>query len=101
IDEVRLHLTDARNGAKIDDYAFPVALTWLADEPPLREPAAWVKEWRQATNPQPARGAANADAFLAAAGGWLALAAAVLSLGVALVWRRRRRAASADGRVNE
>jgi len=92
IDEVRLHLTDARSGAKIDDYAFPVALTWLADEPPLREPAAWVKEWQQATNPQPARGSAGAHAFLPAAGWWLMLAAAVLALVGALIWRHRRRA---------
>lgn len=101
IDEVRLHITDRRNGTKIDDYAFPVALTWLADEPPLREPAAWVKEWQQATNPRLARGAANAGASLPAAGWWLALAAAVVALGGALVWWRRRRAAAADGQVNQ
>lgn len=101
IDEVRLHVTDARNGAKIDDYAFPVALTWLADEPPLREPAAWVKEWQQATNPRPARGAADAGASLPATEWWLALAAAVLLLGGALFWRQRQRAAAADGGVNQ
>jgi hypothetical protein len=100
IDEVRLHVTDARSGAKIDDYKFPVALTWLSDEPPLREPAAWVKEWQQATNPQPAREAKDAAASVPAAGWWLALAAAVLSFGGALVWRRRR-AAAADGQINQ
>src|SRR6187549_3486524 len=48
IDELRLHVTNARSGAKINDYAVPVALTWLADDPPPRKPAAWVKEWQQA-----------------------------------------------------
>jgi hypothetical protein len=101
IDEVRLHLTDARSGAKIDDYAFPVALTWLADEPPLREPAAWVREWQQATNPQKARRADGATTSIPAAGWWLALAAVVLSLAGTLFWWRRRRAAAADDRIRQ
>jgi hypothetical protein len=101
IDEVRLHLTDVRSGATINDYAFPVALTWLADEPPVREPAAWVKDWQRMTNPQRARGAADAPAFMPAAGWWLASAVAGLGLVGALCWSRRRRAAAADDPVNQ
>ena len=100
IDEVRLHLTDPKSGAKINDYAFPVALTWLSDEPPLREPAAWVKEWRQATNPQHARRDAGTTASIPAAGWWLALAAAALLLVGALLWWRHRRATHADDPVS-
>src|SRR3954463_957487 len=41
IDEVRLHVADARSGASINDYAFPVSLTWLSDDPPPRDVPAW------------------------------------------------------------
>jgi hypothetical protein len=90
IDEVRLHLTDAKSGTKMDDYAFPVALTWLADDPPLREPAAWVKEWQQATAP-PAGVTIGMDPSLPPAAKWLALAGGAVLLVLALRWWKRRR----------
>jgi hypothetical protein len=100
IDEVRLHVTDARTAVRIDDYAFPVALTWLADEPPLREPAAWVKEWQQATAPPRAGTTSGAEASLPPGARWLALAAVVVLLALALWWFKRRRTA-ADGRTDQ
>ncbi|HEV7819939.1 MAG TPA: hypothetical protein VGO84_02095 [Burkholderiales bacterium] len=100
IDEVRLHLTDAKTGAKLEDYTFPVALTWLSDEPPLREPAAWVKEWQQATGPSHSRTKDNADTPPPATAGWLALAAGVVLLVIAFLWFKRRRTAT-DGRTNQ
>ncbi|MDB5812556.1 MAG: hypothetical protein JWN94_4678 [Betaproteobacteria bacterium] len=96
IDEVRLHLTDARSGAAITDYAFPVTLTWLADDPPSRQPPAWVTEWRQAQNPQAVPAAASAPlatTWWIAAGSGALLAAGIAGWG----WRRRRsRAAGQD-----
>jgi hypothetical protein len=68
IEVVRLHLTDTRSGTKINDYKFPVALTWLADEPPLRETAERAKEWQQATNPPHAHGAEETAGAVAVAG---------------------------------
>ena len=96
IDEVRLHLTDARSGAKINDYAVPVALTWLADDPPPRKPAAWVKEWQQAGGAPPSPGIAAISAAV-----WGGLAVAVLLLAAALLWLRRRRAAPDDANARE
>jgi LPXTG-motif cell wall-anchored protein len=96
IDELRLHVTDARSGAKINDYALPVALTWLADDPPPREPAAWVVEWQQARGAPPSTGIAAISAAV-----WGGLAVAVLLLAVALLWCRRRRAAPDDANARE
>ncbi len=96
IDELRLHITDARSGTKINDYALPVALTWLADDPPPREPAAWVIEWQQARGAPPSTGIAAISAAI-----WGGLAAAVLLLAVALLWCRRRRAAPDDANARE
>ena len=96
IDELRLHVTDARSGAKINDYALPVALTWLADDPPRREPAAWVIEWQQARGAPPSTGIAAISAAV-----WGGLAAAVLLLAVALLWWRGRRAAADDANARE
>ena len=91
IDEVRLHLTDAR-GANITEYGFPVALTWLGDDAPPREPAAWVREWKQAS----ATGARDPAAPQHGTLRWLALAAvglAVAALAASRWWRWRRRRA--------
>jgi len=96
IDELRLHVTDARSGAKINDYAVPVALTWLADDPPPRKPAAWVKEWQQAGGAPPSPGIAAISAAV-----WGGLAVAVLLLAAALLWLRRRRAAPDDANARE
>lgn len=102
IDEVRLHITDPRSGGKLNDYTFPVALTWLTDDAPPREPAAWVREWQRASN---AGGAANAgaDAWTSGPRPWIALGAGFLLLAGALLWRRRRRARTpaADDRLNQ
>jgi hypothetical protein len=96
IDEVRLKISDAQSGAQLSEYAFPVALTWLADDAPPREPAPWVKEWQQAQAAARAQGprAAGPDAeqFMGP-GVSAALAAAAALLAIALVgWRRRARA---------
>jgi hypothetical protein len=88
IDEVRLHLSDAANGAAVADYAFPVALTWLSDDPTPRQPAPWVTAWQQAVNP---RVATNERADLPVAAWWLALAAGSFAVVGAWGWRRRRR----------
>src|SRR5476649_2948829 len=48
IDEVRLKINDPSSGAQISEYAFPVALTWLTDDPPPHAAAAWVTEWQHA-----------------------------------------------------
>ena len=68
IEVVRLHLTNARSATKINDYKVPVALTWLANEPPLRETAAWAKKWQPATNPPHAHGAEETAGAVAVAG---------------------------------
>ena len=47
IDEVRLLIHDPQSGAPVAEYTFPVSLTWLADEPPRRAPAAWVRDWQR------------------------------------------------------
>lgn len=87
IDEVRLQVTDARSGANLAEHAFPVALTWLSDDAAPREPAAWVKDWKQAT-PASARDAAPQHGTYR----WLALAAIVIAVAglAAARWRRRR-----------
>ena len=89
-------VTDVRSGAKINDYAVPVALTWLADDPPPRKPAAWVKEWQQAGGAPPSPGIAAISAAV-----WGGLAVAVLLLAAALLWLRRRRAAPDDANARE
>ena len=89
IDEVRLAISEPRSGAKINEYAFPVALTWLTDDPPPREPAAWVKAWRQTQEAR--RESAPADGALSGIGVWLALAVGAVLLGLAAVRLLRRR----------
>ena len=97
IDEVRLEISEPRSGAKINEYAFPVALTWLTDDPPPREPAAWVKAWRQTQETR--RESAPADSVLSGIGIWLALAvgAVLLALAATRLLRRRVRPPADDG----
>jgi hypothetical protein len=93
IDEVRLKINDPQSGSKINEYAFPVALTWLTDDPPQREPAPWVKEWQQSQAAQRTQGSPTSGsgaAQIIGSGAWVALAAAALLLAMALVWWRRR-----------
>ena len=98
IDEVRLKIDDRASGAKLSEYAFPVALTWLMDDPPPRELPTWVKEWQQAQlaqRNQPERKGAPAAAE--SRNEWVALAAGALLLLVALAWFWRRRMRVAPG----
>jgi hypothetical protein len=93
IDEVRLKISEPQSGATIKEYKFPVALTWLTDDPPPREPAAWVKDWQQAQ--QAARGkTARVDGPSAepttASTVLLALAAVAVLMAIAVAWWRRR-----------
>jgi hypothetical protein len=100
IDEVRLRINDKVSGAQLGEYAFPVALTWLTDDPPPREPAAWVREWQQAQLAPGRRTAGQAGPAteqLPDPGMWLALAAGAALLAIAIAWwRRRAHAVSAD-----
>jgi hypothetical protein len=91
IDEVRLQIRDAHSGAPIAEYAIPVSLTWLADDQPPRESAAWVKEWQRA---HAVRTSGSADERAPGNAVWLALAAGLLIAALALFgfwWRRRAR----------
>jgi hypothetical protein len=104
IDEVRLKINDSESGAKLGEYAFPVALTWLADDPPPREPAAWVREWQQAQIALNRRAAPKAGAEqMTGAATWLAVGsgAVILAIAIAVVWWRQRRAhaAAADDKT--
>ena len=92
IDEVRLHVTNAATGAKVNDYGFPVALTWLADDPPPREPAGWVKAWQK--NPQPGAIVDAGAPVLSLL--WLGGLAAAALLAAILWFVRSRRARSGD-----
>jgi hypothetical protein len=96
IDEVRLKISDPQSGAAISEYKFPVTLTWLTDDPPLREPAAWVREWQQAQQAARARTARTTgadDVRGAQPVIWFALAALALFVAAAVVRLRRRAAA--------
>jgi len=98
IDEVRLKVNDPQSGATISEYKFPVTLTWLTDDPPLREPAAWVKEWQQAQ--QAARGKAartTGAGDVQSAQPWIWVALVTLGLFVAIVVVRLRRRAAGRG----
>jgi hypothetical protein len=97
LDEVRLQVRDARSSALIAEYAFPVSLTWLTDDAPPREPAAWVKEWQRA---HAARPTSSATENLSSNGVWLALGAGFLIATFILigVWRRRKHAGDAAKR---
>ena len=98
IDEVRLQLTDARSGAVINDYAFPVALTWLSDDHPPRQSAAWVTAWQQAATPKSSRRAQSMAAPTLQPVWWMVLAVALLMAAAGLTWRwRHNRAAADDG----
>jgi hypothetical protein len=97
IDEVRLKISAQQDGALLAEYRFPVALTWLTDEPPAREPAAWVKEWREAQ--LAARGPKHVPGGNPFTGyaRWLALTAGAAALiAMAAAWRRRARRALDD-----
>ncbi len=98
IDEVRLQLTDARSGAAINDYAFPVALTWLSDDPPPRQSAAWVVTWQQAAAPKQLRNTQSETAPASPGAWWIVLTVALLLAagGLAWRWRRKRAAVRAD-----
>ena len=93
IDEVRLKIRSSATGAPDKEYAFPVTLTWLTDEPPPREPAAWAKEWQQAQKAQGNRFTAARSAFGPPFGlaTWAVIAAGVLLAVSAMLgfWRRR------------
>ncbi len=95
IDEVRLQILDPHSGATITEYAFPVALTWLTDDPPRRAPAAWVREWQQA---QAARTNGPAAESAPGNGVWLALGAGGLIVALARVGLRRRARPDDDAR---
>jgi len=96
LDEVRLQIRDAGSSALIAEYAFPVSLTWLTDDAPPREPAAWVKEWQRLHAPRTATPAAE-NSF--GNGIWIALAAATLLAAAAVgVWLRRRARAGDDAK---
>ena len=87
IDEVRLTISDSPGGATIKEYGFPVALTWLTDDPPPRVAPAWVTESKHA---QAGGTAAPATAPVR----WIAVASLLALLVIALVWLRRRRKSS-------
>ena len=87
IDEVRLQLTDARSGAAINEYAFPVALTWLSDDPPARPSAAWVTAWQLAAAPKVSTSAQSTAAPVAQFVWWAVLAGALLVAVCGLAWR--------------
>jgi hypothetical protein len=95
INEVRLKINDAQSGANINEYAFPVTLTWLTDDPPPREPAAWVKAWQRAQDTQ--REPTPTDRIATSVGAWLGFAAGGVLLVIAAAWRLRRRARADDG----
>jgi uncharacterized integral membrane protein len=97
IDEVRLKIINVATGAPAKEYAFPVALTWLTDDPPPREPAAWVKEWQQAQrNRSTAASGVVGPPF--GFGTWAIIAAGVLITVFAMLgfWRRRTQRPSGD-----
>lgn len=95
IDEVHLQISDPSGGAPLAEYAFPVALTWLADEPRPRERARWVKDWQNASQPHGASvpNSAWPDDL------WMSLAAAaviVAVIGGILLDRRRAKSGAGD-----
>lgn len=101
IDEVRLQLNATNGGALLGEYSFPLALTWLTDDAPPREAAAWVTQWKQAqlaAGRQKNSSVPTGSAQIAGTGlwVWLAIAAALLALAVA-GWRRHARRDVRDG----
>ena len=101
IDAVHLQIADQASGALINEYAFPVALTWLADEPPARELPQWVKDWQRETSP---RAKSNEPREASALSGdtlmWIAgaLTAAIAAGVLFLFYRRRKNSRAGDDR---
>lgn len=101
IDAVHLQIADQASGALINEYAFPVSLTWLADEPPARELPPWVKDWQRETSP---RAKSNELHDTSALSGdtlaWFAgtLAAAIAAGVLFLLYRRRKNSRAGDDR---
>jgi hypothetical protein len=93
IDEVRLSVNTIGS-----EQSFPVALTWLTDDAPPREPAVWVKEWQQAQlaagqqnkRPAPAMQIFGTSTWVA-----LAIGFALFAMG-AVTWQRARRRSDDD-----
>ncbi|MCE9640006.1 MAG: hypothetical protein K8S22_07645 [Betaproteobacteria bacterium] len=97
IDEVRLRIDDRASGAKLSEYSFPVALTWLMDDPPPRELPAWAKEWQQAQLALRNQAAGKkAPVAASALDYWPAVAAGALLFAIGIAWIQRRRRARAD-----
>jgi hypothetical protein len=92
IDEVRLKIDGRASGAKLSEYAFPVALTWLMDDPPPREPPAWVREWqeKQRTANTITRKNVAAPEPAIKPYAWLVVPAAIILLFAGIFFKRRR-----------
>ncbi|MEO7728953.1 MAG: hypothetical protein ABIS45_17005 [Burkholderiales bacterium] len=104
IDEVRLKISTAAGGTTLGEYTFPVALTWLTDDPPPREPAAWVTEWQRAqpaANTQKGSSRVSGSISMPGTGGWVGLAIAAALLAVAFARLRWRRTTGADGEIRQ
>ena len=105
IDEVRLRIDDSASRAGISEYAFPVALTWLMDDPPPRALPPWVREWQQTQLASPStitRKNLSAPEPALKQYAWIILPAAVILLfAVIFVRRRARPPAADDGKTRE
>lgn len=102
IDEVRLNVV--AGGSAIGEYAFPVTLTWLTDDPVPREPAPWVKEWQRAqpsSGGQKSSGTPPSTFGMPGASAWIGLAIAAALLAVAIGRLRWRRRASSNDQPGE
>lgn len=103
IDEVHLRIDDRASGAQLGEYAFPVALTWLMDDPPPRELPAWVREWQEKQRAAPStitRKSVAAPEPALRQYAWLILPAAIILLFTVVFFRRQRaRALPGDGQT--